>query len=633
MAIIEAGRAGAEVEERLRINWEPPETLYFKLASVDHKKIGKRYLITAFVFLLVGGVEALLMRMQLARPENRLLSPEQYDQLFTMHGVTMIFWYAAPILSGFGNYLVPLFIGSRDMAFPRLNAFSYWAFLLSGIVLYTGVPLGMSPDGGWFAYPPLTGPAYSPGLNLDFYALALLFLTISTTAGAINFIVTIFKMRCPGMSMSRMPVALWSTLTMSFAVVFGLPPLTAALVFLELERRWNFHFFDPLSGSPLLWQHLFWIFGHPWVYIIILPATGLVSMMLPTFCRRPLVGHTYIVLATVATGIAGFGVWAHHMFATGIPVLYTTFFSAASLTVSIPSGVQIFGWLATIWHARRHVWRTPFYFIVGFIVLFVIGGFSGVMTAAVPADWQETDTYFVVAHIHYVLIGINLFPVMAAFYYWLPKMTGRMLDERLGRWNFWVMFVGMNIAFFPMHVVGMLGMTRRIYTYPAGLGWTWLNQVETVGAFVFACGVLIFVANYFISRRRGVIAGADPWRAASLEWSVPSPPPAWNFSVFPAVASREPLWDGTGLLSGGGGERRVLSHEKKTLGTTVLDAVPESVLKMPEDTLYPLGLALALMVLFYGLVFKSVLVFAIGLAATLASVVGWLWPRPGDFPE
>ncbi|HET7234171.1 MAG TPA: cytochrome c oxidase subunit I [Longimicrobium sp.] len=630
MSTIEAGPG---VEERLRTNWEPPETLYFQLASVDHKKIGKRYLITAFLFLLVGGVEALLMRMQLSRPENTLLTPEQYDQLFTMHGVTMIFWYAAPILSGFGNYLVPLFIGSRDMAFPRLNAFSYWTFLLSGIVLYTGALIGMAPDGGWFAYTPLTGPAFSPGLNLDFYAISLLFLTISTTAGAINFIVTIFKMRCPGMSMSRMPLALWSTLTMSFAVVFGMPPLTAALVFLELERRWNFHFFDPLSGSPLLWQHLFWIFGHPWVYIVILPATGLVSMMLPTFCRRPIVGHTYIVLATIATGMAGFGVWVHHMFATGIPVLSTTFFSAASLTVSIPSGIQIFGWLATIWHAKRHVWRTPFYFIVGFIVLFVIGGFSGVMTAAIPADWQETDTYFVVAHIHYVLIGINLFPVMAAFYYWLPKMTGRMLDERLGRWNFWVMFTGMNIAFFPMHVVGMLGMTRRIYTYPAHLGWTWLNQVETVGGFIFAAGVLIFVANYFISRKNGVRAGPNPWQASSLEWSVSSPPPAWNFSVIPAVASREPLWDGTDLLAGGGGDGRVLSHEKKTLGTTVLDAVPDSVLHMPEDTLYPLGLSVALTVLFYGLVFKSVPVFAVGLLATFAAIVGWLWPKPGELPE
>jgi cytochrome c oxidase subunit I len=624
--------AGPGVEERLKASWEPPETLYFQLASVDHKKIGKRYLVTAFIFLLVGGVEALLMRMQLSRPENTLLTPEQYDQLFTMHGVTMIFWYAAPILSGFGNYLVPLFIGSRDMAFPRLNAFSYWTFLLSGLVLYTGALIGMAPDGGWFAYTPLTGPAFSPGLNLDFYAISLLFLTISTTAGAINFIVTIFTMRCPGMSMSRMPLALWSTLTMSFAVVFGMPPLTAALVFLELERRWNFHFFDPLGGSPLLWQHLFWIFGHPWVYIVILPATGLVSMMLPTFCRRPIVGHTYIVLATIATGMAGFGVWVHHMFATGIPVLSTAFFSAASLTVSIPSGIQIFGWLATIWHAKRHVWRTPFYFIVGFIVLFVIGGLSGVMTAAIPADWQETDTYFVVAHLHYVLIGINLFPVMAAFYYWLPKMTGRMLDERLGRWNFWVMFTGMNIAFFPMHVVGMLGMTRRIYTYPAHLGWTWLNQVETVGGFIFAAGVLIFVANYFISRRNGLPAGPDPWQASSLEWSVSSPPPAWNFPVIPAVASREPLWDGTDLLAGGG-DQRVLSHEKKTLGTTVLDAVPDSVLHMPEDTLYPLGLAVALTVLFYGLVFKSVLVFAIGLLATFATIVGWLWPRPGELSE
>ncbi|HEY2806473.1 MAG TPA: cbb3-type cytochrome c oxidase subunit I, partial [Gemmatimonadales bacterium] len=343
----------APVEERLEAIWEPPPSLYAELASVDHKTIGKRYLVTAFVFLLIGGVEALFMRAQLARPENHLLSPEAYDQLFTMHGTTMIFWYASPILSGFSNYLVPLLLGSRDMAFPRLNAFSYWSFLLSGLVLYTGLALGLGPHGGWFAYPPYTGPAYSPGLNMDFYTLALLFLSISATAGAINFIVTIFKIRCPGMSLSRMPLLMWSTLTTSVATLFALPPLSAALVFLELERRYGFHFFDPAAGGhPLLWQHLFWVFGHPWVYIIILPATGMISVMLPAFCRRPIVGHTWIAMATVATGIAGFGVWAHHMFATGIPELSTTFFSAGSMTVSIPSGIQLFAWLATIWGAR-----------------------------------------------------------------------------------------------------------------------------------------------------------------------------------------------------------------------------------------------------------------------------------------
>ncbi len=457
--------------DHLEHEWETEPTVYGWFGTVDHKKIGLRYLVTAFAFLCLGGIEASLMRAQLMRPEARILSPEAYDQLFTMHGTTMIFWYASPILSGFGNYLLPLMLGSRDMAFPRLNAFSYWTFLLSGLLLYSSFLLGAAPHGGWFAYVPYTGPQYSPGLNMDFYVFALLFLTISTTAGAINFIVTIFKHRCPGMSISRMPLMGWSTLTASVSIVFGLPPLTAALVFLELDRRYGTHFFDPNGGGqPLLWQHLFWVFGHPWVYIIILPATGMASMMIPTFCRRPIVGHTLVALATVSTGILGFGVWVHHMFATGMPRLSTTFFSAGSMAVSIPSGMQIFAWLATIWAARRHVFATAFLFLLGFIVLFVIGGMSGVMTASVPFDWQAHDTYFVVAHLHYVLVGINLFPVMAGFYYWLPKMKGRMLNETLGKWNFWIMFIGMNIAFFPMHLVGLAGMPRRVYTYPGADG-------------------------------------------------------------------------------------------------------------------------------------------------------------------
>ena len=620
-----------DVEQRLEAAWEPPRSLYYELASVDHKKIGKRYLVTAFIFLLLGGIEALLMRVQLARPGNDFLSPQAYNQLFTMHGVTMIFWYASPILSGFSNYLVPLLLGSRDMAFPRLNAFSYWSFLLSGIVLYTGLAIGHAPNGGWFAYPPLTGPEYSPGLNIDFYTLALIFLTISTTAGAINFIVTIFKTRCPGMSMSRMPLLMWSTLTASVSMVFALPALTVALIFLELQRRYGFHFYDPGSGSPLLWQHLFWVFGHPWVYIIILPATGMVSVMLPTFCRRPIVGHTYVALATVATGIAGFGVWVHHMFATGIPALSTTFFSAGSMTVSIPSAVQIFAWLATIWAARRHVFTTAFLFIVGFIVLFCLGGFSGVMLASVPADLQETDSYFVVAHLHYVLLGMNLFPVLAAFYYWIPKMTGRLLGERLGRWNFWLMFVGFNLAFFPMHIVGMLGMPRRIYTYPAGLGWSTLNLIESIGAFLLALGILVFIWNVAVSLRRGAAAPADPWGGSSLEWSVSSPPPAYNFVTIPTVTSRDPLWDEHAETADPLG-RRELTDGKEIYGTTVLDAEPETILQMPKETLLPLALALTLTALFYGLVFRELALAAAGGFATFATIVAWLWPTRAEFP-
>jgi cytochrome c oxidase subunit I+III len=615
--------------ERLRREWATPRTLYGWLATVDHKTIGIRYLVTAFAFLMLGGLDTSVIRAQLARPDSHLVSPELYDQLFSMHGTTMIFWYASPILSGFGNYLVPLLIGSRDMAFPRLNAFSYWSFVLSGVFVYSSVLGGAAPHGGWFAYVPYTGPAYSPGLNIDFYALALLFLTISATAGSINFVVTIFTMRAPGMSVSRMPLMMWSTLTASVATIFAMPALTAALFFLELNRRMGFRFFDPeVGGTAMLWQHLFWVFGHPWVYIIILPATGMASMMIPTFCRRPIVGHTYVALATVSTGLFGFGVWAHHMFATGMPVLSTTFFSAASMAVSVPSAIQIFAWLATIWAARRHAFTTSFLFLLGFIVLFVIGGISGVMTASVPFDWQVTDTYFVVAHLHYVLLGMNVFPVFAAFYYWLPKMTGRLLNERLGRWNFWVMFVGVNVTFFPMHLAGMRGMPRRVYTYPAGMGWDWLNMVETIGAAIFVVGGLLFIVNVLWSRKSGAIAGANPWNASSLEWSTTSPPPEYNFAVIPVVRSRDPLWDAQDLgVPEVIPEYRVLDEGKRTLGTTALDGTPRDVLRMPGDSLWPLWLALALGGVFAALLMAQFVVAAVFGALVALCVGAWLWPE------
>lgn len=660
--------------ERLDRTWKTPKTLYGALSTVDHKTIGKRYMLTAFIFLLLAGLQAAVMRAQLARPENALVSPEMYDQLFSMHGTTMIFWYASPILSGFSNYLVPLMLGSRDMAFPRLNAFSYWTFLLSGLLIYSSLLAGVAPHGGWFAYVPYTNAQYSPGLNMDFYALALLFLTISTTAGAINFIVSIFKMRCPGMSVSRMPLFMWSTLTTSVSIVFAMPALSAALIFLELDRRYGTHFYDPVRGGhPLLWQHLFWVFGHPWVYIVILPATGMASMMIPTFCRRPIVGHTYVALATVSTGIFGFGVWAHHMFATGMPALSTTFFSAASMGVSIPSGMQIFAWLATIWAARRHVLATPMLFMLGFICLFVIGGVSGVMTASVPFDWQATDSYFVVAHLHYVLVGINLFPVLGAFYYWLPKMTGRMLSERLGKWNFWTLFIGVNLTFFPMHIVGLRGMPRRVYTYPAGMGWDGLNSLETIGAYITAIGVLLFIINVIMSIRGGALAGPNPWGASSLEWMTSSPPPEYNFVTIPTVVGREPLWDAhderigpagelekslpdpayvamrsegaqtrhevsEGEGGGAGGPTaelrpwRVLDDGKETLETTLLNADPQAVLRLPEDTIWPLILSLGLTGVFVAALFKAPVWAAIAGAITLISIAGWLWPKRDTYP-
>jgi len=633
---VSATAAEAARASRLAAIWETRPGVVGALASVDHKDVGKRYLVTAFVFLVVGGIEALLMRIQLAHGGASTLSPELYDELFTMHGVTMIFLYASPILSGFANYLWPILIGTRDMAFPRMNALSYWIFLFAGIFIYTSMAIGDMPDAGWFAYAPLTGKAFSPGPGLDFYALGLLFLGISTSVGAVNFIVTLFKMRAPGMSLNRMPILVWGTLTASFSIIYALPPLSVALVMLWFDRQFGMHFFDSSAGgSPLLWQHLFWIFGHPWVYIIVLPAMGMVSDIIPTFCRRPLVGYTYVAFATVSTGIIGFGVWVHHMFATGLPQLSLSFFSAASLVIAIPSGISFFAWIATIWYGRP-VFKTPFLFMLGFIVLFAIGGVSGVMTGLLPFDWQLTDTYFVVAHLHYVLIGINVFPVVGALYYWLPKITGRMLSERLGRWNFWVMFIGFNVAFFPMHWLGILGMPRRIFTYPAGLGWDASNMVVTAGAFVFAVGILLLSINIAWSLRNGVPAGPNPWDAGTLEWSIPSPPPPYNFEVIPTVDSRHPLWEnGPGIAEGESDltEGPVLDEDgHEVIGTSVLDGAPETIQHMPGDSLWPLYLTLSLTLLFYSLVSAHWPLAVSGAGLALVCLVGWHWPGrdPGE---
>ena len=620
--------APTESTEQLNRIWETRPGLFGVLGTVDHKTIGKRYLITAFIFFLLGGLAASVMRWQLSRPEMHLLSPEAYNQLFTMHGVTMILLFASPILSGFSNYLWPLMIGARDMAFPRVNALSYWTFVMSGIFIYSSVLIGQAPDGGWFAYVPMTELAYSPGLNMDFYALGMVFLSISTTIGAINFVVTFFKLRAPGMSLNRVPVILWGTLSASVMIVFAAPALTAACIMLFFDRHFGMHFFDPASGGqPLLWQHLFWMFGHPWVYIVVLPAIGLASDMIPTFARRPLVGYTFVVLSTITTAILGFGVWVHHMFATGLPQLAMTFFSAASMMIAIPSGVSIFAWIATLWHGRP-VFRTPLLFLAGFIILFVMGGINGVMTAPVPFDWQLTDSYFIVAHIHYVLVGINVFPVFGALYYWLPKMNGRMLSERIGRWVFWLMFIGTNVAFFPMHIAGMLGMPRRIYTYQAGLGWADVNMITTIGAYIFALGVALFIFDFFRSLKHGAIAGNNPWDAPTLEWSVSSPPPPYNFAVIPVVRSRHPLWaERLGeAASTTGAELPVLEDGRETISTSMLDSRPQEVLLMPEDSIWPFLLSCALLVFFYGILTSLwwlAIIGAVGLATTMT---GWFWP-------
>jgi cytochrome c oxidase subunit I+III len=616
--------------ERLEKVWAEPSGLVTFLTTVDHKKIGVRYLFTAFAFFVAAGLEALTMRAQLARPREGLVSPEAYNELFSLHGTTMIFLFVTPMLSGFGNYLVPLMIGARDMAFPRLNAFSYWVFLASGLFIYSSVPFGLIPNDGWFNYAPLSEKTFTPGLNIDFYTLGLTFLTISTTAGAVNFIVTIFKLRAPGMSINRMPLFCWAVLVTSFAIVFALPSLTVANTMLELDRRFGFHFFQTdKGGDPLLWQHLFWIFGHPDVYIIFLPAVGIVSSIVPVFSRRSIVAYEWVALATVLTGIVGFGVWVHHMFATGLPQISMTFFSAASFMIVIPSGIQVFAWIATVL-AGRPVLKTPFLFVLGFVVVFVIGGLTGVMFAAVPFDQQTTDSYFVVAHFHYVLFGGAVFPIFAGIHYWLPKMTGRMYSELLGQVSFWLVFVGFNLTFFPMHVSGLLGMPRRVYTYPDGLGWNAYNLLSTIGAFVLAAGILAIALNVAWTLARGAPALADPWGGNTLEWSTSSPPPHYNFAVLPVVRSADPNWDledrRQDALRLERGEL-LLADGHQTLATTVLEGEPDEELHMPRESIWPLALALAFSVVFFALLLDLHLLAIFGCLLVAGGIAGWHKPQ------
>lgn len=618
-----------EHEARLQSLWETTPGIKGFFTTVDHKEIGIRYIVTAFAFLALGGIEALFIRLQLAGPNLSLLTPAEYNQFFSTHGMTMIFLYAAPILSGFSNYLWPLLLGSRDMAFPRLNALSYWIYLASGLFLYAGFLTGNGPNDGWFNYVPYASRDFNPGMNEDFYSLGMVFLGISTTVGAANFIVTAFRTRAPGMSINRMPIMVWGTLTASVANLLVVPAVSLAFFLLWMDRQYGTRFFDPAGGGqPLLWQHLFWIFGHPWVYAIVLPAMGMVSDGLPVFCRRPLVGYSLVALATVATMVLGFGVWVHHMFATGLPGLGLSFFSGASLIITLPSAVAVFAWLATLWLGRPVI-TTAFLYFSSMILLFVIGGVSGFMTASVPVDWQLTDTYFVVAHIHYVLIGINVFPVVGAVYFWFPKMTGRMLDEKLGRWNFWTMFIGFNLAFLPMHLTGLLGMPRRVYTYAAYGGWGTLNLIISIGSFVFAAGVLMLFINVMKSLKGGAAAAKNPWDAPTLEWSVSSPPPPYNFAVIPTVASRHPLWEGRlgteGALSSLD-RGMLLASGKETIATSGLDAEPDMVLEMPEDSFAPFSLTVGLSVLFIGLLLKVWAVAIVGAVICGLALTAWFWP-------
>jgi cytochrome c oxidase subunit 1 len=512
------------------------------ITTVDHKRIGILYGVTAFVFFLLGGLEALIIRLQLARPGNLVVGADTFNELFTMHGTTMVFLAVMPFGAAFFNYLTPLMIGARDVAFPRLNALSYWIFLAGGLFLNASFLAGAPPNGGWFGYANLTSRAFSPGLNIDFWLLSLQVLGASSLIAAVNFIVTILNMRAPGMTLMRMPVFVWMTLVVQFLILLAFPPITVALILLMFDRFFGTHFYEVAAGGDLhLWQHLFWIFGHPEVYILILPAFGIVSEVLPTFARKPLFGAPVVIYSGVLIGFFGFGVWSHHMFAAGMGPVADAAFSIATMLIAIPTGVKIFNWLATLWGGSIRG-TTALHFAVGLIATFTIGGLSGIMHSSPPVDLQQTDSYFVVAHLHYVLIGGSLFGLLAGAYYWWPKMTGRLLDERLGRLNFWVVFLGFNLAFFPQHYLGAMGMPRRIYTYPAGSGWGFWNLVSTVGAFALGLGMLLFLANAVRSFRRGARAGDDPWDGRTLEWRTSSPPPPHDFDTVPPVYSRDTFW-------------------------------------------------------------------------------------------
>ena len=545
------------------------------MTTTDHKKIGIMYLYTGFFFFLAGGIEASLIRLQLAVPNNTVLSPEQYDQVFTMHGTTMIFLFVMPTMTGFGNYLVPLMLGARDMAFPRLNALGYWLVFSGGIFMYSSFLFGQAPNAGWFSYAPLTEASptcltqhlvgqtfqaqaqqaatiaaqggagcFSPGANMDFWILGVNLLGIASIVGALNFIVTILRMRAPGLSINRMPLFAWMTLITSFLLIFALPSLTVASFFLLFDRHLGTHFYQASAGGdPLLWQHLFWSFGHPEVYILILPAFGMISEILPVFSGKPIFGYTFVAWSGVAIGFLSFTVWAHHMFAVGLPTVAQAFFASTTTLIAIPTAVKIFNWVATIYGGRLR-FTTAMLFATGFIAMFLIGGLNGAALAIVPFDYQITDTYFVVAHIHYVLFGGSALAIFGGFYYWWPKMTGKFLDERLGKIQFWLMLIGLNLAFFPMHILGLIGMPRRQYTYPPGLGWDGLNLTASIGVVFLFVGVTIFLINWFKTIFfTPVTATDDPWDAFTLEWATSSPPPVENFKEIPVVRSRRPVWD------------------------------------------------------------------------------------------
>ncbi len=626
------GLAGGELVARvLDETWSDPRGFLGWLCAINHKAIGKRFLVTCLVFFALGGLLAASMRMQLARPGNTLMGPDLYNQVFSMHGTTMMFLFAVPVMLAMAIYLVPLMVGTRATAFPRLTAYSYWIFLFGGLMVYGAFLVNSGPDAGWFAYPPLAGPEYSPGKRTDFWAQLITFTEVSALLDAIIIICTVFKLRAPGMTLNRIPLYVWAMLVTAFMILFAMPAVALASSMLIMDRLVATHFYNPGEGGDvLLWQHLFWFFGHPEVYLIFVPGLGFMSAMIPTFARRPMYGYTAMVLSIIATGFLAFGLWVHHMFATNVPELGKTFFTAASMLVAIPTAIQIYCWIATLWTGKLN-FKVPLFYVLAFFFILVIGGTTGLMLASVSLDSQVHDSYFVVAHLHYVLIGGAVFPLFGALYYWYPKFTGRLMSERLGRASFWLMFVGFNVAFFPMHLLGLQGMPRRVYTYPAEMGWGTLNLVATIGAVTLAAGILLTLVNGLRSAWRGQPAGPDPWGGGTLEWLADSPPRMGNFAAMPVVHGRDPLWQGVPAgqpdhVSG------LAADMREMLTTTVADAQPDSRMNYPQSTPWPFLAAVATAVLFIGSIFTpwAVVWGSIPVAITL---IAWFWPKPREVHE
>ena len=598
-----------------------PSGVWSWITTIDHKRIGILYGVTAFVLFLIGGVEAMLMRVQLSRAELDIVSPEVFNQLFTMHGTTMIFLAIMPMGAAFFNYIVPLQIGARDVAFPRLNAFSYWTFLAGAIMLNMSWFLGGAPNAGWFGYAPVTGAAFNPGHGIDFWIVSLQLLGIASLAAAFNFIVTILNMRAPGMSFMRMPLFTWMTLVTSFLLILAFPVITVALIELMFDRLFGANFFITSAGAnPLLWQHLFWVFGHPEVYILILPAMGIISEIVPTFSKKPLFGYPVMVLSGIIIGFMGWMVWSHHMFTVGLGPVPNTVFTLTTMAIAIPTGVKIFNWIGTMWKGSV-ILNTPMLFALGFIAMFTIGGISGVMHAQAASDAQQQDTYFIVAHLHYVLLGGSIFALLAGIYYWFPKFSGRMFNERIGQLNFWMFFVGFNLAFFPMHFTGLDGMPRRIYTYSEGMGWSMWNSVSTAGAALLTVSLLVFVYNIVNSWLNGRKAEGDPWDARTLEWSIASPPPEYNFVEIPTVYERDDWWS----------QKRQQVRRAVPVGGGSGDEEGHSI-HMPQPSYWPIVVSIGLLVAGYGLIY-NVAVAGIGGAIAMVAVYAWSFEPVNDPDE